>query len=120
MGDNASLGKGGQINVSYSAVQNAESFAHGSCDLNPLGYEQKGECTHLFVGYDAYVYMHDTKFCCKSFGQAFGSQHDQNISASQRDWWRAMTYNGISNNYAGKFYEGPVHNFTYFSEYCPG
>lgn len=118
--DAASLGPGGQIKVSYSAVRNAESFAHGSCDLNPFGYNVTGRCTNLFVGYDAYLFSPDTSFCCKSFGPGLGSQLDHNISASQRDWWRGMSYNGISQNYVGEFYAGAVHNFTYFSEYCPG
>lgn len=59
---------------------------------------------------DSYFYTATEDFCCQS-GSSDGQGQQQVLTAVQFDWFKEMTYNGIS-DFSGDYYTGSVKNYT--------
>jgi len=105
-----SLTQGSPITTWWSALKNAERLDHhGKCSLSGLG-GINGPCTHLFVNQYAYLFSQDQSFCCIS-----STPEDVcHLSRPQRDFFRAMNYNGISDGYVSEsgYYTGKIKNYS--------
>jgi len=109
-GGRGSLTVGSPVQTWWSALKNAERLDHnGKCVLSDLG-GVNGPCTHLFVDQYAYLFSQDQKFCCISSTP----QDACHLTRPQRDFYKVMNYQGITENYVSEsgYYHGSVKNYT--------
>eukprot|EP00665_Eupelagonemidae_sp_cell47_P005200 gene5199-7533_t len=59
-------GAGAAITTHWSQTKNSEKFEHASCGLAGIGHKNNVACTHLFVGWSAWLYTPAEDFCCIS------------------------------------------------------